>query len=83
MKKFFCKTKAVVFAVSLILIFSSCSDGLSGLFGVDNADYSNESTIKTHQTESEISQQLESVCSVLTFGTGDIVCFSNFNDVWQ
>ncbi len=83
MKKFLYKTKAVVFAISLILIFSSCADGISGLFGVDNADYSNESAIKTHETESEISQQLESVCSVLTFGTGDIVCFSSFKDVWQ
>lgn len=76
-------SKILIIILTVILTFSSCSGGISSLFGIDNTDYSNEAVVNTLDTSCETAQQLESVCSVLTFGTGDIICFSNFKDVWR
>ena len=70
-----------IFILLIIAQLTSCSGGISGLLGIDNADYSAEAVIASLDGKGEIAQQLSSVCSVLTFGTGEIICFDDFKSV--
>lgn len=75
--------KIYITLLTLVLCctLSACTGGISGILGIDNADYSAEAVMGTLDNSGEIAQQLSSVCSVLTFGTGEIICFDDFSEV--
>lgn len=79
--KYISKTLKILLILSLLASLTSCANGISGLLGIDNTDYGAEEVISSLDKKGEIAQQLSSVCSVLTFGTGEIICFDSFKAV--
>ena len=78
------KTKKItklILPLLLCITLCSCSGGISAILGIDNTDYGAEAVIASLDNTGTVAQQLSSVCSILTFGTGDIICFDNFKSV--
>lgn len=67
----------IALSVLLCVMMCSCSD----ILGIDNSDYAMESALNTHSPDSDISETLKKICTVLTFCPAQTVCFDTWQDV--